>query len=62
MVAPGSGPQVHLTPVLGTLGERGKYLTSTYMAQTRLFFSQMSLVIFYFKYFFKRYPSLFIFF
>ena len=48
MVAPGSGPQVHLAPVPRTLVERGKYLTSTYRAQTRLIFSQMSLGFFYF--------------
>ncbi len=46
MVAPGSGHQVHLTPVLRTLEERGKYLTSTQKAQTGLIFSQMSLEIF----------------
>ena len=48
MVAPGSGSQVYLTPVPRTLGEREKYLTLTYRAQTRLIFSQMSLAIFYF--------------
>ena len=50
MVAPGSGPQVHLAPVLRTLGESWKYLTSTYRAQTRLIFSQMSLGTFHFKF------------
>ncbi len=48
MVAPGSGPQVHLTPVLRTLGEEEKYVTSTYRAKTGLIFSQMSLRFFLF--------------
>ncbi len=50
MAAPGLGPQVHLTPVLRTLGEEEKYLTSTYRAQTGLIFSQMSLGTFNFKF------------
>ena len=51
MVASGSGSQVHLTPVLRTLGKGGKYLTSIYRAKTGLIFSQMFLrfIPFYFK-------------
>ncbi len=48
MVAPGSGAQVHLTPVLRTLEVRGKYFSSTYRPQIRLIFSQMSLGVFHF--------------
>ncbi len=50
MVAPGSGSQEHLAPVLRTLGEEEKYVTSTYRAQTGLIFSQM---------FLRFYPFLF---
>ena len=57
MVAPGSEAQVHLAPVLRTLGEREKYLTSTYRAQTELIFSQMSLGIFHFLFRLSSDPS-----
>ncbi len=46
MVAPGSGSQVRLIPVLRTLVTMGNYLTLTHKAQIELIFSQMSLRIY----------------